>query len=102
MFSADPAARGTVAGQPRRFTTPRPTTPVGRARAPANGRVLRGSSSRPITDGRLALSYYGAPVPASADKARQELGWPPCLASAPIVAAGKSMIKHGIIVRRRR
>jgi len=35
-------------------------------------------------------------------RVKQELGWVRCPASASIVAAGESMIKHGIIVRRDR
>ena len=49
---------------------------------------------------RLALSYYGVPVLVSADKAKQELGWAPRPASESIVAAGESMIHHGIVPRR--
>jgi nucleoside-diphosphate-sugar epimerase len=49
---------------------------------------------------RLALSYYGVPVLVSADKARQELGWIPRPASESIVAAGESLIHHGIVPRR--
>src|SRR3954463_15213755 len=46
---------------------------------------------------RLALTYYGVPVLVSADKAKQELGWVPRPASESIVAAGESLIHHGIV-----
>jgi len=49
---------------------------------------------------RLALSYYGVPVLVSADKAKQELGWVPRPASESIVAAGESLIHHGVVPRR--
>jgi len=49
---------------------------------------------------RLALSYYGVPVLVSADKAKQELGWVPRPASEAIVAAGESLIHHGLVPRR--
>ena len=49
---------------------------------------------------RLALSYYGVPVLVSADKAKQELGWAPRPASESILAAGDSMIRHGVVPRR--
>lgn len=51
---------------------------------------------------RLALSYYGVPVLVSADKAKQELGWVPRPARESIVAAGESLIRHGIVPRRER
>jgi dihydroflavonol-4-reductase len=51
---------------------------------------------------RLALSYYGVPVLVSADKAKQELGWVPRPASESIVAAGESLIQHGIVPRRQK
>lgn len=50
---------------------------------------------------RLALSYYGVPVLVSADKAKQELGWVPRPARESIVAAGESLIRHGIVPRPR-
>jgi dihydroflavonol-4-reductase len=46
---------------------------------------------------RLALSYYGVPVLVSADKAKRELGWAPRPADESIVAAGESLIQHGIV-----
>ena len=49
---------------------------------------------------RLALSYYGVPVLVSADKAKQELGWVPRPPRESIVAAGESLIRHGIVPRR--
>jgi nucleoside-diphosphate-sugar epimerase len=49
---------------------------------------------------RLALSYYGVPVLVTADKAKQELGWIPRPASESIVAAGETLIHHGIVPRR--
>jgi dihydroflavonol-4-reductase len=51
---------------------------------------------------RLALSYYDVPVLVSADKAKQELGWVPRPASESIVAAGESLVRHGIVPRPRR
>jgi hypothetical protein len=49
---------------------------------------------------RLALSYYGVPVLVSADKAKQELGWIPRPARESIIAAGESLIHHGIVPSR--
>jgi nucleoside-diphosphate-sugar epimerase len=46
---------------------------------------------------RLALSYYGVPVLVSADKAKQELGWIPRPARESIIAAGESLIHHGMV-----
>ncbi|HEU5388530.1 MAG TPA: hypothetical protein VFV73_21745 [Streptosporangiaceae bacterium] len=40
------------------------------------------------------------PVLVSADKAKQELGWVPRPARESIVAAGESLIRHGIVPRR--
>jgi nucleoside-diphosphate-sugar epimerase len=49
---------------------------------------------------RLALGFYGVPVLVSAGKAREDLGWVPRPASEPIVAAGESLIRYGIVRRR--
>lgn len=51
---------------------------------------------------RLALDYYGVPLLLSLDKARAELGWKPRPAEESIVAAGESLIRHGVVPAPRR
>jgi nucleoside-diphosphate-sugar epimerase len=46
---------------------------------------------------RLALDYYGVPLRLRLDKAGDELGWKPRTAETAIVAAGESVIDHGIV-----
>jgi hypothetical protein len=42
----------------------------------------------------------GVPVLVSADQAKQELGWVPRPPRESTVAAGESLIRHGIVPRR--
>jgi dihydroflavonol-4-reductase len=50
---------------------------------------------------RLALDYYGVSLLLNTDKAQQELGWKPRAPEESIVAAGESLIRHGIVPRNR-
>src|SRR5262249_6003132 len=90
MWMGDIAAVLDTAFGPRGYRTPPRTLPY----------WLMWANDRFDKTIRLALSYYRVPVLVSADKAKQELGWAPRPASESIVAAGESMIRHGIVPRR--
>jgi nucleoside-diphosphate-sugar epimerase len=51
---------------------------------------------------RMALGYWGVPMPVSADKAKSELGWKPRPAVESITEAGESLIRYGIVRPKKR
>ncbi len=57
-------------------------------------------TARLDTTMRLALSFWDVPALVDPEKAKRELGWLPRPPDESIIAAGESLIEHGIIPRR--